>query len=201
MKLSPIDRILLLGTCLLAAYQIVDGIDNLSTVPITAYTIAFGILLVAALLLFILGFDALDEPIVVVISTVIPLSLSLGLVWQHLASLRTFYLAFTIIGFLAVVVSRVNSPIERFSNPILTFVHGIAGLIIFLLPIIVVIEKQAAPAFALVGIGGALIGLDGLVFFFLRAGRPITPKDFTYKTLPLLLFITCAAFVIGFKLA
>jgi hypothetical protein len=35
----------------------------------------------------ILGFDVLDAPIVVIISTIIPLTLSLGLVWQHLASL------------------------------------------------------------------------------------------------------------------
>ncbi len=201
MKLSLIDRLLLLGACLLAAYQIVDGIENLSAIPITAYTVAFGVLLVSSLLIFILGFDALDEPIVVILSTLIPLSLSLGLVWQHLAPVQTLYLVFTIVGFLAVIVSRIVPPLQRFSNPILTFVHGIAGLLIFILPFVVVFEKQAAPAFALVGIGGALIGLDGLAFFFLRAGRPIASKEFIYQTLPLLLLVTCAAFVIGFKLA
>ena len=60
MKMSALDRILILITGLLAAYQIVVGIDDLSTAPIVAYTIAFGVLLVALLLLIILGFDALD---------------------------------------------------------------------------------------------------------------------------------------------
>ena len=55
MKMTSIDRILILLTALLASYQIVVGIDGLGTVPITAYTIAFGALLVAMLLLTILG--------------------------------------------------------------------------------------------------------------------------------------------------
>ena len=91
MKMTGVDRALLLITGLLAAYQIVVGIDNLSTVPIIAYTIAFGVLLVAALLLIILGFDVLDTPVVVIVSTIIPLALSLGLVWEHLASYRAQY--------------------------------------------------------------------------------------------------------------
>jgi len=61
MKMTILDRILLLLTGLLAAYQIVIGIDKLSTLPIIAYTIAFGVLLVAGLLLIILGFEVLDS--------------------------------------------------------------------------------------------------------------------------------------------
>ena len=88
MKMSPLARVLLLVTGFLAAYQISVGIDGFSTVPIIAYTIAFGVLLVAGILLIILGFDVLDSPIVVIVSTIIPLTLAMGLVWQHLASLR-----------------------------------------------------------------------------------------------------------------
>ena len=106
MKILPRDRILLLVTGLLAAYQIVAGIDHLGSMPVTAYTIGFGVLLLAGLLLMILGFEALDSPIVAVVSTVIPLSLSLGLVWEHLPSWRQAYLAFAILGFLAIAVTR-----------------------------------------------------------------------------------------------
>ncbi len=106
MKMSMLDRILLLATGLLAAYQIVVGINDLSTAPIIAYTIAFGVLLVAGLLLIILGFDVLDSPVVVIVSTVIPLALSLGLVWEHLPAFRTPYLVFAMLGFLAVVLTR-----------------------------------------------------------------------------------------------
>ena len=68
MKISILDRLLLLATVLLAAWQIAVGIDDLSALPILAYTAGFGVLLVAGLLLIILGFDVLDSPIVRILS-------------------------------------------------------------------------------------------------------------------------------------
>src|SRR5512134_2125507 len=165
MKMTALDRLLILTTGLLAAYQIVVGIDNLSTAPIIAYTIAFGVLLVAGLLLIILGFDALESPVVVVISTIIPLSLSLGLVWEHLPALRIPYLLFAILGFVAVIFTR-SAPVHpenRMPTIVIAIVHGIAGITIFLLPIIIALQGQMKPPFSLVGIGGALIGLGGLL--------------------------------------
>jgi hypothetical protein len=199
MKMTTLDRVLLLLTGLLAAYQIVVGIDQLSTTPIIAYTIAFGVLLVAGILLIILGFEVLDSPIVVIVSTIIPLSLSLGLVWEHLASFRTSYLVFTIIGFAAVTLTR-SIPMKN-KMPIITIavVHGIAGMTIFLLPIILSIQGLMKPAFALVGIGGALIGIGGLLLSFLKAGKPVLSKDIIFKVLPGLLLLMTACFVAGFK--
>ena len=201
MKMSALDRILILLTGLLAAYQIVVGIDDLSTAPIIAYTIAFGVLLVALLLLIILGFDALESPVVVVVSTVIPLSLSLGLVWEHLASLRTPYLLFTILGFVAVVFTR-SAPIpteNRAPTIVIAIVHGIAGITIFLLPIIISVQEQVRPAFSLVGVGGALIGVGGLLLSFLKAGKPILSRTATLKVMPGLLLLMTICFVAGFK--
>ena len=199
MKMSPLDRVLLLVTGLLAAYEIVVGIDKLSTTPIVAYTIAFGVLLVAGLLLIILGFDVLDAPVVVIVSTIIPLSLSLGLVWEHLTSFRTLYLIFTIIGFLAVVLTRSIPMQNKLPTIIIALVHGIAGMTIFLLPIIISVQGQTKPAFALVGIGGALIGIGGLLLSFLKAGKPILSRETIFKVLPGLLLLMTACFVAGFK--
>jgi hypothetical protein len=198
MKISVLDRILLLATGLLAAWQIAVGIDHLSTLPIIAYTIGFGVLLIAGLLLIILGFDALDSPIVVIISTAIPLSLSLGLVWEHMPACRFFYLVFALLGFLAIVITR-SFPMKK-KLPVFTLaiVHGIAGMTIFLLPIFLVFSNRAAPGFALVGVGGALIGLGGLLLSFLKTGKPILSRHTTLKILPGLLLLTTAAFVIGF---
>src|SRR4030043_937631 len=106
MKVTPLDRILLLVTCLLAAYQVVAGINGLENIPTIAYTIAFGVLLVAGLLIIILGYEVLDSPVVVVVSTILPLSLSLGLVWEYVDAWRIPYLVFTILGFLAILVTR-----------------------------------------------------------------------------------------------
>lgn len=199
MKISSLDRTLLLLTGLCAGYQIAIGIDQMDSVSIIAYTISFGVILVAGLLLMILGFDVLEAPIVVIISTIIPLTLSLGLVWQHLASLRTVYLIFTIISFLAVTVTR-SIPIQN-KLPVITIAitHGIAGMIIFLLPIILAFQGQMKPLFSLVGVGGALIGLGGLLLSFLKTGKPILSRDTIMRLFPILLLLTTALFVAGFK--
>jgi len=199
MKMTILDRILLLLTGLLAAYQIVIGINKLSTLPIIAYTIAFGVLLVAGLLLIILGFEVLDSPMVVIASTIIPLSLSLGLVWEHLAAYRTLYLVFAIVGFLAIVITRSVPMKNKLPVIVLACVHGIAGMIIFLLPVIMAISGTSHPAFSLVGVGGALIGMGGLLLALLNAGKPLLSRETIFRVLPGLLLLMTAAFVAGFR--
>lgn len=198
MKISSLNRILLFATVFLAAYQIAIGIDQMDNIPIIAYTIAFGVILVACLLLVILGFEVLDAPIVVIISTIIPLALSLGLVWQYLASLRTSYLVFAIVGFLAVTVTRSITMQNKLPVFVIAIVHGISGMTIFLLPIIIAAKGEVRPGFAMVGIGGALIGMGGLLLSFLKTGKPILSKDRIMKLFPALLFLTTALFVAGF---
>ena len=201
MKMSALDRILLLLTGLLAAYQVAVGINGLGALPVIAYTIAFGVLLVAGLLLIILGFEVLGSPVVVIVSTIIPLSLSLGLVWQHLPALRTPYLVFAMLGFLAVVATRVFPAPGKIPVLALALVHGIAGMVIFLLPLILSWQGQVKPFFALVGLGGALIGLGGLLLSFLKTGHPVLSQAAILKILPGLLLAMTACFVAGFAFA
>ena len=199
MKISSLNRILLFLTGFLAAYQIAIGIDSMDSTSITAYTIAFGVILVAGLLLIILGFEVLDLPIVVIISTIIPLTISLGLVWQHLASFRTVYLAFTIVSFLAVILTRSIPMQNNLPVIVIAITHGVAGLTIFLLPIIVTFQGQMKLPFALVGIGGALIGIEGLLLSFLKTGKPIVSRDTVMKNFPIMFLLTTALFVAGFN--
>ena len=199
MKMSILDRILLLITGLLAAYEIVVGIDKMGNLPIIAYTIAFGVLLVAGLLLIIMGFDILDSPVVVIVSTIIPLCLATGLMWQHAVSFRIPYLFFAVLGFVAVTITR-SAPFKN-KLPVITLavVHGIAGMTIFLLPIIVSVQGKATLLFSLVGVGGALIGIGGLLLSFLKAGKPILSREMILKILPGLLLLMTICFVTGFK--
>lgn len=199
MKLSSLNRTLLLLNVLLASYQVSAGIDGFAAIPIAAYTIAFGVILIAALLIFILGIEVLDSPIVVIVSTIIPLSLAVGLVWQHLASVRTLYLIFAIIGFLAVVLTRSIQMQNKLPVIMIAITHGVAGMTIFLLPIILAAQGQSKPLFALVGIGGALIGVGGLLLSFLKTGKPILSRDTIMRLFPALLLLTTALFVAGFK--
>lgn len=196
--MTPVQRFLLLLTGLLAAYQVAVGVEGLETLPVIAYTIAFGVLLVAGLLLIILGFEALDSPVVVSVATIIPLSLSLGLAWQHLPGWRTIYPVFVAAGFLAVVISRSVSWRGPGPTIILALVHGVAGLVIFLLPISMALSDRAHALYSLVGLGGALIGLGGLLLSFLKAGRPILSRETILKVLPGLLLLMTLCFVLGF---
>jgi hypothetical protein len=200
-KLSLLDRILFLLTGLLAAYQIAVGVDGMATPAIVAYTIAFGILLVAGLLLLILGLDVLESPVVVVLSTVIPLGLSLGIVWERLPGGRTPYLVFVIVGFLAILATRLRPMPNKLPVFVLALVHGIAGLTISQLPILFSLTGRAPPGFALVGVGGALIGIGGLLLALLKAGRPLLPRQVILRMFPGLLLLMTLAFVAGFALA
>jgi len=201
MKVTPLDRILLLVTCLLAAYQVVVGINGLENIPTIAYTIAFGVLLVAGLLFIILGYDILESPVVVMVSTIIPLSLSLGLVWEYLDAWRIPYLVFTIFGFLAIIVTRSIPMPGKLPTIILAFVHGVAGMVLFLLPAILSARGITNPGFALVGLGGALISLGGLLLYFLKSGKPIVSREIILRILPEIFLLTTIAFVTGFALA
>ena len=199
MKMSALERVFLLATVLLSAYQIVVGIDDLSTAPIIAYTVAFGVLLVAGLLLIILGFEGLDSPVVVIVSTIIPLALALGLVWDHAPALRTWYLVFVIAGFAAVTLTRSTAIHNHLPVITISITHGIAGMTIFLLPVFLSIQEVMKPAFSLVGIGGALIGMCGLLLSFLKTGKPILSRDKVLGIFPILLLLMTICFVTGFK--
>ncbi len=201
MKITPLDRVLLLLTCLLAAYQVVAGINGLENIPTIAYTIAFGVLLVAGLLIIILGFEVLNSRIVVMFSTIIPLGLSLGLVWEHIGILRLPYLIFASVGYLAIIITRSMSFPVKLSTFILAIVHGVAGLVVFLLPSILSAQGVTRPGFALVGLGGALIGLGGLLLYFLKTGRPVVSKEIILRILPAIFLLMTVAFVAGFTLA
>jgi hypothetical protein len=54
--------------------------------------------------------------------------------------------------------------------------------------------------FIFVGIGGALIGIGGLLLSFLKTGRPILSRDAILTVLPGLLMLMTIAFVAGFAL-
>ncbi len=201
MKETMIERFLLLLTAILAAWQIVVGIDNLAIVPIIAYTIAFGALVVACLLLIILGWDVPASPTVLIAASVVPLSLSLGLVWQFLATWRVPYLIFVVGGLLAIALTRLPPREGGLPVIVLAVVHGVAGMVIVLLPIVQAALGLARPGFVLVSLGGALMGVGGLLLSFLRVGRPLLSRETILRILPGLLLAMTLALVVGFALA
>ncbi len=199
-NISVLDRLFFLLTALLSAYQIAVGIEGLGSLAVICYTIAFGVLLVASLILIVLGFEALESPLVVTVAALIPLSLSLGLIAHYIPTYQVGYMTFAVLGFLAIVLTRYLTP-GGTATIALTLVHGTAGLIIFILPIVLSLQGVARPGFILVGIGGGMIGIGGLLLAFLRAGRPILSTQTIYTILPSLLLLMTIAFVAGLAIA
>jgi len=196
-RITPLDRITLLITGLLAAYLIVMGVEGLPLLATWAYSIAFGVLLISSLLMIINGFDVLDSPWVVIIAAIIPLGLSLGMVIENLPpDWHLAYIVFIVIGFLAILLTRFLAP-ERAATIVLAFVHGVAGLLIFGLPIVLVLQGVKAPMYLFMSVGGALIGIGGLLLAFLKAGKPILSAEKTFTLLPWILLLMSAAFVLG----
>ena len=199
-EISISDRILLLLTGILAAYQIVVGIEGFNSLAVVSYTIGFGVLLIAVLLMIIMGFEVLDSPLVVIVSTILPLSISLGLVAEYYPQFSSIYMIFAIVGLFAVAITRYAAP-KIIANFVLMIVHGISGVLIFILPFILSINEATSPGFILVGIGGGLIGLGGLLLSFLKTGHPILSREKILAILPALLFVMTLAYVAGFALA
>ncbi len=195
-RITPLDRIALLLTSLIAAYQVVAGVEGLPVLATWAYTTAFGVLLIAGLLMIIIGFDVLDSPLVVIIAAIIPLGLSLGMVIENFPDLYIAYLIFVVVGFLAIGLTRFLAP-ERAATIVLAFIHGIAGLLIVGLPIVLVLQEMKPMQYLFVSAGGAFIGIGGMLLTFLKAGKPILSTEKIFTLLPWILLLMSAAFVLG----
>jgi len=195
-KMSIWNRLILLITGHLAGYEVVKGIEGYDIWVTVYFTISFGVLILACLLLILFGFELLDNDSVAVISTLIPLGISLGIIKEYYPELHITYVIFAIAGFILIIITRIFKK-GKLDTIVLSVVHGIAGLIVFIIPIVLSITGTTKSLFSLVGVGGALIGIGGMLLAFLRTGKPILSKETIYNLFPLLLLVMTALFVSG----
>jgi len=195
-RIAPLDRIALLLTCLIAAYQVVVGVEGLPGLATWAYATSFGVLLIAGLLMIINGFEVLDSPLVVIIAALIPLGISLGMVVEEFPAWCGGYTIFVVLGLLSILLSRYLLP-ERAAAIALSLVHGIAGLLIVGVPIALVVQGTKPLLYLFVSVGGALIGAGGLLLALLKTGKPILSAERIFAVLPWILLLMSAAFVLG----
>ncbi len=197
------DRIILLLTGLLAIYilwQFFNRYQKQKALYDVYYLVGFAVLLVSGLLLIFFGWDILASPYVLTVATLIPLGISMGLMNQFRPKYKKYYSWFALAGFLAIAVTSIGGlALKSVAVPIF---HGVAGLIIFGLPIYKrAVEKNAPKGFASVGIGGALIGIGGIALAFLVSGSQLLffSREVVLMILGPLLFLMTLAFVYGFK--
>lgn len=198
--MSWFDRIILLLTGLTAIYALIHFFKRYQkgkALYDVYYMLGFAVLLVSGLLLIFFGWDILASPYVLTVATLIPLGISMGLMNQFQPKYKKYYSWFALVGLLAIAVTSIGGMgLKKVAVPVF---HGVAGLIIFLLPFFV---KNAKPGFWLVGIGGALIGIGGIALAFLTAGTPllgIFTQEFILMILGPLLLMMTLAFTFGFR--
>lgn len=196
------DRLILLLAGLIAIYLIVhfyrsfyqsDGKARFNLY----YLAAFAVLLAAGLLLIALGYGILANPLVVIVSTLLPALLATGLVAQIYPRSESGYLIFAAIGFLSIAITQFTGPFGL-ATAILATVHSVFGLTIFFLPIVASFQHKTNGSFIWVTVGGTLIGVGGIALAFLKAGKPILSQQVILTILAPLLLLMMASYAWGF---
>jgi len=147
--MTVFDRVVLLATGLVAIYmlwRLLTRYRQAKQMHDVYYMISFGVLLVAGLLLIAFGYEALASPLVVIVSVLIPAGLSLGLVTELSPKYEKAYLPFALLGIIAIAITRFTGP-AGLATTVLIIVHSVAGLLIFLIPILAVKQGKAPGGF------------------------------------------------------
>ncbi len=200
--MTLIDRIVLLLTGLVALYLVwrfVEDYRRTRGAHNIYYIISFAVLLVAGLLLIAFGYDILASPWVVIVAALIPVCLSLGLVFEFYASYGKLYLVLAVVGLIAMGVTRFTGP-ENLATIFLIIVHSVAGLIIVIAPILAVRNGLTPSGFIGVTVGGILIDVGGIALAFLKMGKQLLffSQDFVFAILAPLLLLMVLCFAWGF---
>ncbi|HHB90152.1 MAG TPA: hypothetical protein ENK60_02455 [Anaerolineae bacterium] len=200
--MTLLDQIALLLTGLVALYLVVRFFNDYRQHQGTHnvfYMISFLVLLVAGLLLIAFTYDILGSPWVVIVSALIPICLSLGLVYEFYPNYGKLYLVVAIIGLIAMGVTRFTGP-PTLATIFLIIVHSIAGILIILTPILAARQGLTSGGFIGVSIGGILIGLGGVALAFLKLGKQFLffSQEFVFTILAPLLLLMVLCFAWGF---
>jgi hypothetical protein len=202
-----IDIVFLLLTGLVSAYLVYMLYKDYNAKdpkprPNIPYMIAFTVLLVSGVLLIIFGWGILPNPAVIVVTSLLPLSIAVGLYCEfYKEKLGLPFKIFAAIGLIAIILTRFIPDTPRVLQIVtIATVHSIAGLSIFLIPIIVVKSGRAPKGFIYVTVGEVLIGLGGIALTFLKSKSQLLffSQDFVMAILAPLLFLMALSFTYGF---
>jgi hypothetical protein len=202
------DRIILLIAGLTALYLIwrfyarysqKKGLYDLYYIP------GFAVLFISGVLLIFLGYEILGlggsvlSPYILPIASLIPLCISIGIVEQYYTNFKKPYKWVALMGFLVIAITSITgmAAMKKIAVPLF---HTIAGIAIFLGPILAAMNDKAPKGFFWVGIGGMLIGIGGIALAFLTTGSQLLffSTEVVLAILAPLLLLMTMAFAWGF---
>ena len=200
--MSMFDRLILLATGLVAIYAVWRFYTRYSKKQNRYdiyYAMGFVVLLVSGLLLIFLGWDILASPYILTVATLIPLGLSMGLMHQFVPQYAKSYSWFALVGLLTIAItSLADMALKSVAVPVF---HGVAGLIIFGLPLYrCFVTKEAPKGFSAISLGGVLISAGGMALAFLNADKQLLffSADVVMAILAPILLLMALAFTWGF---
>ncbi len=164
------------------------------------YMVSFGALALTGLLLIMFSYSALDDALAEIIGALIPASLALGMVSQFFPKRERAFLIFALIGLVVIAITRFVA--VDIGGYVLILVHLISDALVLVLPIVVVVRREARGTFLSVAFGGLLMFITGLSLALLSADLLglVTAYIATpiLLVLSLLLFLMSLAFTFGF---
>ena len=198
-----LDQGLLLLTGLIAVYLIYRFIQAIQTKegnvrPFYPYIVSFAVLFVSGVLVILFDFAVLARPEIKIVATLIPFGIAIGLMCEFYKKYAQYYKAFLALGFILIILLNYEVLDTKIVYPIF---HSVAGLTIFLVPILAVKNKLANVGFIGVTIGGTIIGIGGIALAFLGAGKPllgIFTGELVFAILTTILFTMTLGFTYGF---
>ncbi len=203
MEATLFDQVLLLLTGLTAFYLIFRFIQAIKGTTEKAkyyyhYITSFAVLFVAGVLVILFDFAVLARPEIKIVATLIPFGIATGLMCEFYQKYAKPYVMFLLLGFVLIVLLNLGVIETKLIYPIF---HSIAGLTIFVIPILIVKNKLSPSSFLFVTVGGTLIGIGGIALAFLGAGKPflgIFTAEVVFTILTPILFLMTLAFTFGF---
>jgi hypothetical protein len=203
METTLFDQVILLLTGLTAVYLIFRFIQAIKETTVKAkyyyhYITSFAVLFVAGVLVILFDFAVLARPEIKIVATLIPFGIASGLVCEFYEKYAKPFVLFLLLGFVLIVLLNLGILEAKFIYPVF---HSIAGLTIFIVPILALRSKVANKGFIWVTVGGTLIGIGGIALAFLGAGKPllgIFTAEVVFTILTPILFLMTLAFTYGF---
>jgi len=201
------DKVSLLLTGLVAAYLVFRLYQEFQSKdpkprPNIPYMTSFTVLLVSGVLLILFGWGILPRPEIIVVTTLIPLALAVGLVCEfYKEKLGLPYKIFAVVGLLAIILTRFIPDVPRALQIVsIATVHSIFGITIFVVPILAIKAGKAPKGFIFVTVGEILIGLGGIALTFLGSEKQLLffSGDFVMMILAPLLLLMALSFTWGF---
>ncbi|MBT3252806.1 MAG: hypothetical protein HN995_00845 [Candidatus Marinimicrobia bacterium] len=190
------NRVILLLVAIIAGVQIVSGIEGLGTIPIAYYTVSYGIFLISAILMVLMGVDIIEHPIAALAASMLPLGFSMGLIGEFLLEYHLIYSSLISVLYAGLTIQKLRKQ-DKSALLFQILLHGFSGLVLFILPLVLFIQGEVESNFLGVSVGTGLVAIGGMALAFLKSGKPLLSKDQIYTIFPGVLLLAVVAYSIG----